>query len=215
MMKLTVIGNLGSDAELRKESGQPFVSMSIAHTERRKDQNGNETETTQWISATLNGDGGNLLPYLKKGTKVYAYGDCAPRLFHSEKDRMMKAGLNLFIRNIELIGAQPDAVPRDLYSMDGVAHRVGKYYYCETAKNEVLVDRSGHEYQVTPDGWVTPLVPDNNGAAAEGTNDNGAAIINNYDAVEKATGNDKEGDGDKKKARSNKKAKSDDGYQGF
>lgn len=215
MMKLTVIGNLGSDAELRKESGQPFVSMSIAHTERRKDQNGNETETTQWISATLNGDGGNLLPYLKKGTKVYAYGDCAPRLFHSEKDRMMKAGLNLFIRNIELIGAQPDSVPRDLYSTDGVAHRVGKYYYCETAKNEVLVDRSGHEYQVNPDGWVSPMVTDNNAAQVNDPGNNGADDSVSTSAAETATGTGTKGDGDKKKGRSNKKAKSDDEYQGF
>lgn len=161
MLKLTVIGNLGSDAELRKESGQPFVSMSIAHTEKRKDAQGVEHETTQWISATLNGDGGNLLPYLKKGTRVYAYGDVATRLFHSEKDRMMKAGLNLFIRNIELIGASPDAVPRDLYSYDGAAHRIGKYYYCEDAHGEILVDRSGNQFTVNADGWVSPVQPAN------------------------------------------------------
>lgn len=162
MLKLTVIGNLGSDAELRKESGQPFVSMSIAHTEKRKDAQGVEHETTQWISATLNGDGGNLLPYLKKGTRVYAYGDVATRLFHSEKDRMMKAGLNLFIRNIELIGASPDAVPRDLYSYDGAAHRIGKYYYSEDVRGEVLVDRSGNQFTVDANGWVSPVQPANN-----------------------------------------------------
>lgn len=159
MLKLTIIGNLGADAEVHNENGQKFVSLSIAHSERRKQNDGTEKEITEWISATLNGDGGNLLPYLKKGTKVFAYGDCATRLFHSEKDRMMKAGLRLFIRNIELIGAQPDAVPRDLYSVDGIAHRVNKYYYAETAKGECLVDRAGNHYLVNADGWVFPEQP--------------------------------------------------------
>lgn len=215
MLKLTVIGNLGSDAELRKESGQPFVSMSIAHTEKRKDAQGVEHETTQWISATLNGDGGNLLPYLKKGTRVYAYGDVATRLFHSEKDRMMKAGLNLFIRNIELVGAAPDAVPRDLYSYDGAAHRIGKYYYCEDAHGEVLVDRAGNQFTVTPDGWVSPITPAN----TQTTGDSSAQVSDATtqepaDAAETPSTNEPAAKQDSKTEEMNKKD-SDDGYQGY
>ena len=176
MKKLTVIGNLGSDASLHREKGQEFVSMSIADTEKHKDQNGKEYERTEWISATLNGDGGNLLPYLKKGTRVYAYGDCTTRLFHSEKDRQMKAGLRLFIRNIELVGAMPDAVPRDLYDTDGVAHRVGKYFFCQDVRDAILYDRSSNRYAVSPDGWVHPMegndVQETGEATAETVNGN-------------------------------------------
>lgn len=215
MLKLTVIGNLGSDAEVRSESGQKFVSMSIAHTEKRKDANGVEHETTQWVSATLNGDGGNLLPYLKKGTRIYAYGDVATRLFHSEKDRMMKAGLNLFIRNIELIGAQPDAVPRDLYSYDGAAHRVGKYFYCQDVRGEVLVDRSGNQFNVDGAGWVTPVVPND---AAESTSTESNDGASSESAAEKVDLNSdsqestaKENNAGKKKNKKETK----DGYDGF
>ena len=155
MLKLQIIGNLGADAELRREQGSQFVSLSIAHTERRKDANGVDRETITWVSATINGDGGNLLPYLKKGTKVYAYGDVGLRLYNSEKDRRMKAGLNLYIRNIELIGAQGDEVPRELTDIDGVLHKVGKYYYCDTAKGITLYNRSGQEFRVDNQGWVT------------------------------------------------------------
>lgn len=157
MLKLEVIGNLGADATLHREQGQVFVAMNIAHTQRRKDAQGNEVEATEWVSATLNGDGGNLLPYLKKGTRVYAYGDMTLRLFHSEKDRRMKAGVNMFIRSIELIGAMPDAVPRDLYDVDGAAHRTAKYYYCDTVKSATLVDRRGMPFSVDANGWVTPV----------------------------------------------------------
>lgn len=215
MLKLTVIGNLGSDAELRKESGQPFVSMSIAHTEKRKDAQGVEHESTQWISATLNGDGGNLLPYLKKGTRVYAYGDVATRLFHSEKDRMMKAGLNLFIRNIELVGAAPDAVPRDLYSYDGAAHRIGKYYYCEDAHGEILVDRAGNQFTVNNDGWVAPVATASTQPAADSSAQGSDATTQiPVDAAETPSTNEPAAKQDSKTEEMNKKD-SDDGYQGY
>ena len=154
MLKLSIIGNLGADAEVRKDQGREFVSMSIAHTEKRRGEDGAEREVTTWVSATLNGDGGNLLPFLKKGTKVFAYGDCDVRTFHSEKDRCIKAGLKLFIRNIELVGGSSDDVPRDLYDIDGVAHRVTKHYYCQDVKSQSLFDRSGSEFLVDAAGWV-------------------------------------------------------------
>ena len=154
MLKLSIIGNLGADAELRKDQGREFISMSIAHTEKRRGEDGTEREVTTWVSATLNGDGGNLLPFLKKGTKVFAYGDCDVRTFHSEKDRCLKAGLKLFIRNIELVGGSSDDVPRDLYDMDGVAHRVTKHYYCQDVRSKSLFDRGGSEFLVDDAGWV-------------------------------------------------------------
>lgn len=155
MLKLQIIGNLGSDAELRRDSGREFVSMSIAHTERRKSPDGTEYEVTKWVSATINGNGGNLLPYLKKGTKVCAWGDCDVRVYHSEKERRMVGGLNLFIRDIELVGQQPDLVPRNLYDTEGVAHRIEKYYHCADAKLTGLMSQSGVQFLVDENGWVT------------------------------------------------------------
>ena len=167
MLKLQIIGNLGSDAEVVREQGSQFVKLSIAHTEKRKSDDGHEREITTWVSATVNGDGGNLLPYLKKGTRVYAYGDIALRVFHSEKERRMVAGVNLFIRNIELLGGSSDDVPRDLYDIDGVAHRVGKYYYVVDVRNQPLYDRSAAEYLVDASGWVTKLQPEGAADASE------------------------------------------------
>lgn len=157
MLKLQVVGNLGSDAEVIAENGHKFVKLSIAHTERRRNPDGSDRESTTWVSATINGDGGNLLQYLKKGTKVYAYGDVGLRVFHSEKERRMVPGLNLYIRDIELVGGQPDEVPRDLYDTDGVAYRVSKYYHCQGAKAGVLMSKSGAQFGVSAEGWVSAL----------------------------------------------------------
>ena len=155
MLKFIVEGNLGGDAEKRTENGRTFVSMSIADTTRRTDENGQVKEKTQWISATINGDGGNLLPYLKKGARVHVIGDGEVRMYHSEKQRALVAGLKVFIREIELTGGSPEAVPRDLYDTDGVAHRVSKYYHCPDAAGSILYNRGGEPFTVDANGWVS------------------------------------------------------------
>lgn len=159
MLKLQIVGNLGSDAEIYSENGHKFIKLSIAHTERRRNPDGSDRESTTWVSATINGDGGNLFQYLKKGTKVYAYGDVGLRVYHSEKERRMMPGMNLFIRDIELVGAQVDEVPRDLYDNDGVAYRVNKYYHCQGAPTGILLSKSGAQFGVSAEGWVTPVTP--------------------------------------------------------
>lgn len=165
MLKLQIVGNLGSDAEIYSENGHKFVKLSIAHTERRRNPDGSDRESTTWVSATINGDGGNLFQYLKKGTKVYAYGDVGLRVYHSEKERRMMPGMNLFIRDIELVGAQVDEVPRDLYDNDGVAYKVSKFFHCPGSKPGLLMSKSGAQFAVSDQGWVTPVTPQ----AAAGT----------------------------------------------
>jgi len=156
MVKLIVEGNLGADAQVKNENGRKFVSMSIADTTRRTDENGQVHEKTQWVSATINGDGGNLLQYLKKGARVHVIGDGEVRMYHSEKQRALVAGLKVFVREIELTGSTPEAVPRDLYDTDGIAHRISKYYHCTDAANATLHNKSGEMFTVDANGWVLP-----------------------------------------------------------
>lgn len=156
MQKKIIVGNLGADAEIKRENGREFVSFSIANTERHRKPDGSYEEKTNWVSATLNGNGGNLFQFLKKGAKVYAYGDYSVRMFHSEKQRALVAGVNLYVRDIELISTNVDAVPRDLYDEDGVAHRVSKYFWVEDKKKCQLYDRNGTPYLIDDKGFVWP-----------------------------------------------------------
>jgi single-stranded DNA-binding protein len=158
MKQLAVIGNLGADAEVRSDGGRKYVTLSIADTVTRKDAQGNPVTTTEWISASINHVNENLLPYLKKGAKIYAIGDCSTRLYSSEKDHRMKAGFNLYIDRIELISTLVDEVPRRLYDQDGVEHPVTKYYFAGQCQYSQLFDRTGKGYSVTPEGWVTTPV---------------------------------------------------------
>ena len=158
MKYLTVIGNLGADAETRREEGREFLSMSIADTTTKRREDGTTAETTEWISATYNGNHSELLPFLKKGQKIMAIGECATRLFSSKKDRCMKAGINLYIRELRLLGSNPDPIPSSLYDFNGQERPVTKYYWAGPTEEGRLYDRRGQAYDVTPEGWVrTPV----------------------------------------------------------
>ena len=74
MLQIEVIGNLGSDAEIKEINGKKYVSFSVADSYRGADSQGNRVERTNWVSVLWYGDGGRLFPYLKKGTQVFVRG---------------------------------------------------------------------------------------------------------------------------------------------
>lgn len=154
MIKMQIIGNLGADAQVYSENGSKFVKLSIADTVHRKKADGTTEEKTTWVSATINGDGGELLKYLTKGTKVYASGDARVKTFHSEKQRALVAGIDLFIRDIQLISVNRDDVPHDLYDIEGNAHAISKWFYSAEVRNQPLYSRNGEEFTVDANGWV-------------------------------------------------------------
>ena len=109
MIKVEIIGNLGADAMLQVVNGNKFVSFRVANTDAWTDkQTGEIKKSTQWISCSLNGDGGALLPYLKKGTKVFVRGNAQFVIFSSAKSHQMEVGVNLYVREIELCGGNKE-----------------------------------------------------------------------------------------------------------
>ena len=109
MIKIEVIGNLGADAQLQVVNGNKFVSFRVANTDSWTDKvTGEIKKSTQWISCSLNGDGGSLLQYLKKGTKVFVRGNANMVTYSSPKTHMIEVGVNLFVREIELCGGAKD-----------------------------------------------------------------------------------------------------------
>lgn len=175
MIKMQIIGNLGADAQVYSENGSKFVKLSIADTVHRKKADGTTEEKTTWVSATINGDGGELLKYLTKGTKVFASGDARVKTFHSEKQRALVAGIDLFIRDIQLISVNRDDVPRDLYDIEGNAHAISKWFYSAEVRNQPLYSKNGEEFIVDDNGWVRPVQQVNGEAPADETSDNGEA----------------------------------------
>ena len=109
MIKLEVIGNLGADAEVKVYNGNKFVSFRVAHTDKWVDrQTGVISTQTTWVSCSLNGDGGGLTPYLKKGTKVFVRGTPNFVTYSSPTTHKIETGVNLFVREIELCGGHQE-----------------------------------------------------------------------------------------------------------
>ena len=180
MLQFTCIGNLGSDARMVSENGRQFVSFNLAHTDKWTDEAGNEHKATQWVSCALNGDGGQLLQYLKKGKTVYVSGRGSCRVYSSPKERRMVAGLNISVDRIELLGGTSDDVPRHVYTSDGAQVETRKFYYAgaDVAKNlgankdkpVQLLSMSGQPFALDYQGYVWPVQEESQAQQTEETN---------------------------------------------
>ena len=164
MITASVIGNLGADAEVVSSNGNKFVTLSIAHTRKFTQPDGKQTEQTDWVDAIINNVEHPVIPYLKRGVKVFVYGSARMRVYSSKKDRMMKAGLTINVQSIELCGGQSELVPRSLIDPDTAAvYNTQKYYWTDaptkgmrSADTKVLVDERGGEYVMDFHGFVAP-----------------------------------------------------------
>ena len=74
--KITIVGNLGRDPELRYTAqGTPVCTFSVATNEKRKDRNGEMQDHTTWFRITLwNRQAETASQYLQKGRQVYIEG---------------------------------------------------------------------------------------------------------------------------------------------
>jgi single-strand DNA-binding protein len=87
--KVTLIGHLGSDPEKKYTgSGIPVVSLSLATTERWKDDNGQAQEQTEWHRLVFWRGLADLVDeYLHKGSRVYVEGKLQTRQWEDQEGR--------------------------------------------------------------------------------------------------------------------------------
>jgi single-strand DNA-binding protein len=74
--KITVVGNLGREPELRyTPQGNAVCNFSIATNEKKRDKSGEFQDVTTWFRVTLWGkQAENASKYLTKGSPVYIEG---------------------------------------------------------------------------------------------------------------------------------------------
>lgn len=84
--KVILIGNLGSDPELRDANGTPVCNFSIATSESWTDKTTNEKkEQTEWHRLVLWRRNAEIASqYLKKGSKIYIEGKLQTRSYDKE-----------------------------------------------------------------------------------------------------------------------------------
>lgn len=115
MLKAEVIGNLGADAVKNQGNDGTFISFRVAHsTTFTNKSTGEVTKNTTWVSCTLNGDGGNVLPYLKSGERVFVRGNLSSRVY-TGRGGQMHAGLNIAVQELELCGSRAKYTAQEVY----------------------------------------------------------------------------------------------------
>lgn len=166
MLLFEVIGNLGADARVEEANGRKFVSFSVADSQRWTDEQGNQHESVQWVSCAMDGDGGKLLPHLKKGRLIYVVGHGSTRVYSSPKTKRFESGANISVMRLELLGAQSDNVPSRLYTQDGEEVSIYKAYFVDAEKLKLfqlkkdafatLQTPDGRQFLLNAAGWVVP-----------------------------------------------------------
>lgn len=114
--KVTLIGRVGKDPEIRKtKDGKKIASFSVATSDTWKDKNtGEKREKTEWHNVTCFNEvlAGVIEKYVNKGNKIYVEGALATEKY-TDKDGIEKYATKIilpnFNGNIILLGGKNDA----------------------------------------------------------------------------------------------------------
>lgn len=98
MLIAELIGNLGVDAEI---IGNDYIRLRVAHSEKKRVE-GELIESTTWINVSCQMRIQKLLPYLKRGTKVYVRGPISARAY-LDAHATPSAGMNMFCDYVEIL----------------------------------------------------------------------------------------------------------------
>ena len=106
--RVTLIGNLGQDPEVRStQGGQPVLNMRLATSERFKDKSGEFRESTEWHSVVMFGARAQKLgSFLGKGSRICVEGRIQTRSWEG-KDGSKRHATEIVANNIVLLGGGP------------------------------------------------------------------------------------------------------------
>jgi len=109
MNKAMVIGNLGSDPEVRYTANQtPVATFSLATTERWKDGEGNKQEHTEWHRIVAWGRLAEICgEHLHKGDKVFIEGKLRTRKW-TDRDDITRYTTEINARELEMLGGRQE-----------------------------------------------------------------------------------------------------------
>jgi single-strand DNA-binding protein len=111
--KVTLIGNLGNDPEIRTTSnGSKVANFSLATTRQWNSASGEKQEKTEWhkcIAWNTGGKGTGLADiierYVKKGDKLYVEGRIEYRQYE-DKEKQTRYVTEINVREILLLGGK-------------------------------------------------------------------------------------------------------------
>jgi single-strand DNA-binding protein len=115
--KVILLGNLGKDPEMRATaSGMQVARFSLATSERRKDQSGQQVEHTEWHNIVAFGKTAELCQrYLKKGRQVFIEGRIRTNKWQ-DKEGKDRYTTEIICDNMQFVGSRGDSAGSDYAS---------------------------------------------------------------------------------------------------
>jgi single-strand DNA-binding protein len=114
--KVMLIGNLGSDPEIRATpNGSQVANFRVACSETWKDANGQKQERTEWVTIVAwRAQAEIAAKYLRKGSKVYVEGKLQTRTWEEKSGGGKRYATEVLCdRFMMLDGRRNDAQPDD------------------------------------------------------------------------------------------------------
>ena len=108
MIKLQIIGHLGSDCTTNEVNGRTVINFPVAHSEKYKDSQGNQVEKTTWVKCAYWTERPAIAQYLKKGQLVYAEGNPEAEGYMN-KENQNAASLKMNVFRIQLLGSKNES----------------------------------------------------------------------------------------------------------
>lgn len=112
--KMTIIGNLGADPEVRYLDGGAVVAQfNVATTEKYTNRNGEKVEQTEWFRVELWNEQAKVAEkYLKKGNPVYIEGRLRTEVW-TDKEGKERTSLRVRANTMQLLGSPGGAGGQD------------------------------------------------------------------------------------------------------
>lgn len=112
MLKASVIGNLGTEPELKySAAGQAFLRFNVATNGRVRTPEGQWEDRTEWVRVTVFGQRAeSLSQHLKKGMRIYVSGRLEARPW-TDQQGGVRAGLELIADTCEFMSSRNEDGP--------------------------------------------------------------------------------------------------------
>ena len=104
MFRTDVIGLLGKDAVVNEVNGKKVINFSLAHTEKYKDQLGQDQSRTTWLHCNWWTEKTNISALLKKGQKVFVSGKPEAKVYVPQVPQdELQAQIHLRVNSVYLV----------------------------------------------------------------------------------------------------------------
>ena len=105
--KVTILGRVGKDPEVKEFNGNKVARFSVATSEKWKDKSGAWQEKTEWHNVSFWGKivDSYIQPYLKRGSQVFVEGKLQTRTW-DDKDGNKRSAVEIQGLNIEIMNSR-------------------------------------------------------------------------------------------------------------